>query len=115
MGRGTSLGADAVIAVSSSGFTKTAKVKSKHYGIILRDFSGLSREEVQSWGRRWKLTVNYCEFTDVSCLFVMNTPKPAVPPSITGLNAQPLNPLVWRMLFQDIMRRLQNDRWPGLP
>lgn len=115
MGRRTSLGADAVIAVSSSGFTKTAKVKAKHYGIILRDFSGLSREEVQSWGRRWKLTVNYCEFTDVSCLFVMNTPKPAVPPSITGLDAQPLNPLVWRMLFQDVMRRLQNDRWSGLP
>lgn len=115
MGRRTSLGADAVIAVSASGFTKTAKEKAKHFGIILRDFASLSREEVQNWGRKWKLTVNYCEFTEVACLFVMNTPKPAVPPRITGLHGQPLNPLMWRGLLQTIMHNLDRERWTGLP
>jgi hypothetical protein len=91
MGRRTSLNADAVIAVSASGFTKTAKEKANHFGIILRDFAGLSREEIQNWGKKWKLAVNFCEFTEVACLFVMDTPRPVMPPSITDLDGQPLN------------------------
>jgi hypothetical protein len=115
MGRRTSLGADAVIAVSASGFTKTAKEKAKHHGIILRDFASLSREEIQNWGRKWKLAVNYCEFTNVSCLFVMDTPKPPTPPRVTDADGRPLNPLMWRLLFQTIMRKLDSDRWSGVP
>lgn len=114
MGRRISLEADAVIAVSASGFTKTAKEKAKHYGIILRDFAGLSREEVQNWGKKWKLSVNYCEFADVTCLFVMDTLKPHTPPNLTGVDGQPLSPVIWRLLLQDIMRKLDSDKWPGL-
>ena len=103
IGRRISLRADAVIAVSASGFTETAEEKAKRHGIILRDFAGLSREEIQNWGRKWKLIVNYCEFTDVSCHFTMNAPKPTVAPKVTALDGKPLNPLMWRMLFQDIL------------
>jgi hypothetical protein len=48
MGRRTSLRADAVIAVSASGFTKTARDKANAYGIHLRDVATLSREEIQN-------------------------------------------------------------------
>jgi hypothetical protein len=30
-------------------------------------------------------------------------------------DAQPLSPLVWRMLLQDIVRKLHDNRWSGLP
>jgi hypothetical protein len=115
MGRRISLSADAVIAVSASGFTKTAREKATHYGIILRDFSNLSREEVQNWGRKWKLTINYCEFTDVTCLIQIDGLPPPLAPTITDLDSGPLSPLMWRMLIQDIMRKLDQNKWLGLP
>ncbi len=71
MGRRTSLAADAVIAVLASGFTRTAQEKAIRHGIILRDFASLSREEIQNWGKKWKLTVNYCEFSAVTCFLKM--------------------------------------------
>jgi hypothetical protein len=43
MGRRTSLKADAVIAVSASGFTTTAREKAAAHGIHLRDLAALSR------------------------------------------------------------------------
>ena len=115
MGRRTSLAADAIIAVSASGFTKTAQEKASRYGIILRDFESLSREEVQSWGRKWKLTVSYCEFSDVKCHLRMNAPRPPAPPTVTGVDGRPVNPLMWRTLIQDIMRKLDQNKWSGLP
>jgi hypothetical protein len=42
MGRRISLNADVVIAVSASGFTKTAREKAKGYGIHLRNLESLS-------------------------------------------------------------------------
>ncbi len=113
IGRRISLRADAVIAVSDSGFTKTAREKGSHHGVILRDFATLSSEEVQSWGKKWKLTVNYCEFFGVTVLLEIDTPRPSVPPSFTGPDRTPVNPMVWRLLLQDIMRKLHNDRWDG--
>ena len=115
MGRRTSLGADAVIAVSASSFTKTAKEKARHFGIILRDFAGLSREEIQNWGKKWKLAVNFCEFTR-SCLPVRDGYAEArYAAELTDLDGQPLNPLTWRLLFQNIMHNLDRERWIGLP
>ncbi len=115
MGRRTSLAADAVIAVSASGFTKTAQEKASRYGIILRDFSTLSREEIQSWGRKWKLAINYCEFSDVACFIRMDGYRPSAVPTITDQVGRPVNPLMWRMLIQDFMQKLDRDKWPGLP
>lgn len=115
MGRRISLGAEAVIAVSSSGFTKTAQEKAKNYGIILRDFAGLSREEVENWGRKWKLVVNYCEFANVRCALVVDGPRPSATPTLTLPDGKPFNPLTWRFLLQDIMHKLDADKWPGVP
>jgi Restriction endonuclease len=66
MGRRISLNADAVIAVSASGFTITAREKANRHGIHLRDFETLSREEIQNWRRRRSLTLSFCEFTQVT-------------------------------------------------
>lgn len=57
--------ADAVIAVSASGFTTTARGKPNAHGIHLRDFATLSREEIRNWGRTRTITLNFCEFTNV--------------------------------------------------
>jgi len=62
IGRRTSLGADAVIAVSASGFTEGASLKADRYGIITRDFASLTAEEVQRWGKVSSVTVNHMQF-----------------------------------------------------
>jgi hypothetical protein len=49
IGRRMSLGADAVIAVSSSGFTAGAIKKANKYGVLLKDLVALSDEEIVAW------------------------------------------------------------------
>lgn len=62
IGRRISLNADAVIAVSSSGFTEGAIAKASIYGIITRDFLSLSEEEIRRWGSASKVSTNYLKF-----------------------------------------------------
>jgi hypothetical protein len=69
IGRRQSLNADALIAVSSSGFTKGAINKAKRYGIITRDLTELTKEEVARWGKESKLQVNYVKFTKPKFIF----------------------------------------------
>lgn len=64
-GRRVSLGADSVIAVSSSGFTKGAKSKAQRFGIILRDLRDLTDIEVSNWGRTVALTVYFYQYADL--------------------------------------------------
>jgi hypothetical protein len=116
MGRRISLGANAVIAVSGSGFTATAREKAKRYGVILRDIAALSEEEIRNWGRKRKLTINYCEFSQVRCTIKMAGGGPeSARPSVTASDGAPVRPLMWRLLFQSIMHRLDEEKWPGLP
>jgi hypothetical protein len=115
MGRRTSLNADAVIAVSASGFTTTAREKANRHGIHLRDFATLSREEIQSWGRRRTLTLKFCEFTQVTITIRVNQAPKRRAPQLTDAEGKPLNPAVWRLLFHSIMRGLHQDRWSGAP
>jgi len=114
IGRRISLGADAIIAVSASGFTTTARAKAERYGVILRDVASLSRQEIQNWGRRWKLTISYCEFSKVTCTVKVQTASPCATPTITGADGMPIKPLVWRLVLQEIMRHLDQGGWHGL-
>ena len=59
IGRRQSLKADAVIAVSVSGFTKGAVKKAKEYGIVLRDAVSLTEEEISRWGSKTEISLNY--------------------------------------------------------
>lgn len=70
IGRRVSLGADAVIAVSYSGFTKGAIQKAKTYGIILRDFKSLTEEEIKQWGHKTRLWVSYHNFSNMRLDFL---------------------------------------------
>jgi hypothetical protein len=114
MGRRMSLKADAIIAVSASGFTKTAREKANAYGIHLRDFATLSREEIQNWGRRRTLTLNFCEFLQVTLTVrASERPKPGRP-QLTDAEGNSPSPLIWRLLYQSIMQRLDQDKWSGV-
>jgi hypothetical protein len=65
IGRRISLGAQSVIAVSSSGFTSGALAKARQYGIIARDLERLTSKEVESWGQRIELTLYYYQYSDL--------------------------------------------------
>jgi hypothetical protein len=69
IGRRVSLHADAVIAVSASGFTKGAILKARSFGIILRDFSTLTEEEISAWGHLTHVSLTFYEFTEVALTF----------------------------------------------
>lgn len=69
IGRRISLRADAVIAVSATGFTKGAIKKAKAFGIILRDLVTLTEEEISSWGHLTQIWLTFFEFTEVSLIF----------------------------------------------
>ena len=72
IGRRISLRADAVIAVSYSGFTKGAIEKSKRYGIILRDFQTLTEEEITKWGYKTRVIVSYHNFSNLNLSFLFS-------------------------------------------
>ncbi len=59
-GRRRGLAADAIIGVSSSGFTKGATKKAEQNGVVLRQLSEVSIQEAREW----------CQFTTVSCNFI---------------------------------------------
>jgi len=65
IGRRASLEVDGVIAVSSSGFTEGAVAKARKFGIALREFSVLTKEEVQSWGSTTRVAATFVRYRDV--------------------------------------------------
>src|SRR5258708_30124428 len=69
IGRRISLGAQSVIAVSSSGFTAGALAKARQYGIITRDLQSLTDKEVEGWGNRIDLTLYYNQYSDLEVSF----------------------------------------------
>jgi hypothetical protein len=69
IGRRLSFRADAVIAVSASGFTKGAILKAKSFGIILRDFSTLTEEEISAWGHLTHVSLTFHQFREVALTY----------------------------------------------
>lgn len=72
IGRRVSLGADAVIAVSASGFTRGAIAKAKAHGIVLRDFATLSEDEIRAWGKRTQVSISLHNFKNAEFTFVFD-------------------------------------------
>lgn len=70
IGRRSSLKADAVIAVSASGFTRGAVLKGNAHGIFLRDMKSLSVDEIRSWGKRTAVSVDLHHFASVGMCFI---------------------------------------------
>ncbi|MCH7805209.1 MAG: restriction endonuclease [Acidobacteria bacterium] len=72
IGRRLSLGANSVIAVSSSGFTKGALRKAGRFGIILRDLNALTDEEILNWGRSVALTLIFYQYSNPRLALIFN-------------------------------------------
>lgn len=72
MGRRDSLKVDAIIAVSSSGFTKPAVVKADTHGIFTRQLDELTNEEIEDWAKTAKVTLRYVkiEHLQISALIL---------------------------------------------
>jgi hypothetical protein len=113
IGRRISLRANAVIAVSASGFTTTARDKAKHFGIHLRDFQTLSREEIREWGMRRTMAAHFCEFTKMKLMLTMAKPPTVARPLLTDGKGQPPSPLTRLMILQQIMSLLDKQKWDG--
>jgi hypothetical protein len=64
IGRRISLNANAVIAVSDSGFTSGAIKKAAKYGVILHDLLSLSKEEIESWSRAIEISIFFYRFDE---------------------------------------------------
>jgi len=64
-GRRASLGADTIIAVSSSGFTDGALQKARRFGIIPRDLRELTDFEIKAWGGQVAVTLYFYQYSDL--------------------------------------------------
>lgn len=83
IGRRESLKANAVIAVSASGFTEGAIKKAAAKDIILRSFDNLSEDEIKNWGREIGVRVSTCRF--IKCgLSVILPSAPSPPPKVSA-------------------------------
>ena len=65
IGRQASLQADAIVAVSASGFTSGAIRKANKYGVILKDLCALTDEEIIAWARSIEISVFYYRYVVV--------------------------------------------------
>jgi hypothetical protein len=76
MGRRISLNADAIIAVSSSGFTQGAILKADKYGVFLKDLQKLTDEDTKTWGHSTLVHLNYYKYESVSLhIYVKSLPE----------------------------------------
>lgn len=64
IGRRISLNADAVIAVSSNGFTAGATKKAAKHGIFLKDLLSLSDDEIKFWSRAIRISLFFYRYEE---------------------------------------------------
>lgn len=104
IGRRDSLKADAMIAVSTSGFTEPAAAKAKAKGIFLRDFSTLTDQEISEWGTVVDISAHYVEFETIhlhvregtdSTKTILGAPLMLVIQEIVSRLPDPLTEGVW--------------------
>jgi hypothetical protein len=106
IGRRASLKADAMIAVSASGFTEGATKKAEAHGIILRTLHTLSEQEIRDWGRVTNVEVIYYEFTDTVVEFRIAADARIRGPLISDEHGKPVN---YRALFKSVMHMLADN------
>ena len=83
IGRRKSLGAHAVIAVSSSGFTKGALKKGPPHQVTLRDLQSLSAGDVATWGQHVALTLYYYQYSNLMLRLVFaSSSLPNIDPAV---------------------------------
>lgn len=81
IGRRSSLKADAIVAVSASGFTSGAKLKAARFGIVLRQLDEISADDVDSWGLDATLVIIFYELVGLALVIKhegFDLPKDAI-------------------------------------
>jgi len=73
IGRRASLQADAIVAVSASGFTSGAIRKANKYGVILKDLCALTDEEIIAWARSIEISVFYYRYDEFRLSFFFDS------------------------------------------
>lgn len=106
IGRRCSLRVDAMIAVSSSGFTEGAIKKAAHFNIHIRTLQTLTDDEIRLWGNMARLTLVFYEFTGNRLFFTLSSRYVSTPVLITSEDAKPIE---WRGLFEPLMARFDSD------
>ncbi|MBC8757302.1 restriction endonuclease [Kordia sp. YSTF-M3] len=74
-GKRNSLGADKVIGVSASGFTKPAIAQAEALGVFLRDLSSITEKEVQSWANKSEIRICLYKYEDIKFAFFLKKEK----------------------------------------
>jgi Restriction endonuclease len=110
IGRRASLRADAIIAVSASGFTSGAKAKAQNFGIILRSLDTLTAEEIRDWGKERRVDLVFYEFCNLTVTFRLPLNELDTPISITNTDGSPIS---WRTLFEAGMTTFDEEAWDG--
>ena len=113
-GRKESLNADAVIAVSSSGFTDGAIKKAERFGVILRDTKILTEEEIRRWGRPTKVKLVYYNYENVLLRFMIKSEKDKVLTEETLINAIKKNN-IFAAIFEKAAKGIHKEKIPNIP
>ncbi|MGJ5008522.1 restriction endonuclease [Bradyrhizobium oligotrophicum] len=100
IGRRVSLGADVMIAVSSSGFTTGAVRKAAAHNIHLRTLSELTDDEITLWANTAKAWLVFYEFTDCRLRIEMCCEPPVEEPWISKEDGSAVE---WRGMFEPLM------------
>ncbi|WP_100178204.1 restriction endonuclease [Bradyrhizobium nitroreducens] len=109
IGRRASLRPDAMIAVSSSGFTEGAIKKAAAFSIHLRTLSTLTDDEIRLWVDPARALLVFYEFIDCRLSIEILDVAPPEPTVITQEDGSAVD---WRSLFEPAMARF--DKSPEL-
>lgn len=114
VGRRLSLGADSVIAVSSSGFTNGAKLKAERFGIFLRTLTEVSDDEVRSWGARTEVLLWYVKFSDLR-LYAVAGDEIVIPTPADALRTDKFGEFPLDETLRGVSSRLSQAKLPEGP
>jgi hypothetical protein len=106
IGRRCSLRVEAIIAVSSSGFTDGAIKKAAQFNIHIRTLQTLADEEIRLWGNMARPTLVFYEFTENRLLFTLSSRYISTPVLITAEGARTIE---WRGLFEPLMACIDSE------
>lgn len=106
IGRRLSLRADAMIAVSLSGFTVGAIRKAAQFNIHIRALQTLTDDEIRLWGNMARPVLVFYEFTGSRLYFTSPSPYVSTPVSVTAEDAKPIE---WRGMFEPLMASFDSD------
>lgn len=114
-GRRFGIKADAVVAVSSSGFSRGAIEKAKQLGVVLRSFSEVTEDDVVLWPSLVTIDLVFVEFKSLTLNVTVPARFRSANNLLTSDGAQFNVADVCHILADQVIDRLENDGpWIGI-